>query len=547
MLKSFVHSLLESAWQNLDYKGSGKEIEIEVHRAERPEFGDFASNIALIGASITGSPPRELAQQIINRLPRDGIKQLEIAGPGFINFFLAEEVFHRALRGILTAGERFGQSTYGNGKRVQIEFVSSNPTGPLTIGHGRQAVLGDVLASLYTAIGYQVSREYYFNDEGNQIDKLAQSLWARYRQAWGEEEPIPPQGYYGEYLVKIARDLKERLQKPFPQFDTATAQLFKEEALLKMIARIKDDLDLLDISFDNWFSEATLHSSGEVERALKLLDEQDGIYEKDGAIWLAAEKHGGAKDAVLIRSDNRPTYLMVDIAYHINKWNRKFDYVINVQGADHHAQQLNMKAAMRILGYPEEFLAYGLHQFVTIKEQNGAQKMSTRAGKFIELQTMIEDLGKDVVRYFMVARKPESHLEIDYALAKQETMDNPVYYIQYSYTRCASIFRKADKFIPRQWEDVDLSLITQPVELDIISLLDRFPEVVKEAALTFSPHLIAEYTLTLAGKLHRYYTDFRILTEDKPLTEGRLALLYGVQSILRQSLQLLGISTPEEM
>jgi len=547
MLKSFVHSLLESAWQNLDYKGSGKEIEIEVHRAERPEFGDFASNIALIGASITGSPPRELAQQIINRLPRDGIKQLEIAGPGFINFFLAEEVFHRALRGILTAGERFGQSTYGNGKRVQIEFVSSNPTGPLTIGHGRQAVLGDVLASLYTAIGYQVSREYYFNDEGNQIDKLAQSLWARYRQAWGEEEPIPPQGYYGEYLVKIARDLKERLQKPFPQFDTATAQLFKEEALLKMIARIKDDLDLLDISFDNWFSEATLHSSGEVERALKLLDEQDGIYEKDGAIWLAAEKHGGAKDAVLIRSDNRPTYLMVDIAYHINKWNRKFDYVINVQGADHHAQQLNMKAAMRILGYPEEFLAYGLHQFVTIKEQNGAQKMSTRAGKFIELQTMIEDLGKDVVRYFMVARKPESHLEIDYALAKQETMDNPVYYIQYSYTRCASIFRKADKFIPRQWEDVDLSLITQPVELDIISLLDRFPEVVKEAALTFAPHLIAEYTLTLAGKLHRYYTDFRILTEDKPLTEGRLALLYGVQSILRQSLQLLGISTPEEM
>jgi len=547
MLKSFVHSLLESAWQNLDYKGSGKEIEIEVHRAERPEFGDFASNIALIGASITGSPPRELAQQIINRLPRDGIKQLEIAGPGFINFFLAEEVFHRALRGILTAGERFGQSTYGNGKRVQIEFVSSNPTGPLTIGHGRQAVLGDVLASLYTAIGYQVSREYYFNDEGNQIDKLAQSLWARYRQAWGEEEPIPPQGYYGEYLVKIARDLKERLQKPFPQFDTATAQLFKEEALLKMIARIKDDLDLLDISFDNWFSEATLHSSGEVERALKLLDEQDGIYEKDGAIWLAAEKHGGAKDAVLIRSDNRPTYLMVDIAYHINKWNRKFDYVINVQGADHHAQQLNMKAAMRILGYPEEFLAYGLHQFVTIKEQNGAQKMSTRAGKFIELQTMIEDLGKDVVRYFMVARKPESHLEIDYALAKQETMDNPVYYIQYSYTRCASIFRKADKFIPRQWEDVELSLITQPVELDIISLLDRFPEVVKEAALTFAPHLIAEYTLTLAGKLHRYYTDFRILTEDKPLTEGRLALLYGVQSILRQSLQLLGISTPEEM
>lgn len=547
MLKSFVHSLLKYAWQDLDHRGSDEVIEIEVRRTDRLEFGDFASNIALTGASITGMPPRELAQQILNRLPREGIKRLEIAGPGFINFFLSANIFQRALRGLLTAGERFGQSSDGNGQRVQIEFVSSNPTGPLTIGHGRQAVLGDVLAALYAAIGYQVSREYYFNDEGKQIDMLTRSLWARYRQAGGEEEPIPEQGYHGEYLAKIARDLKERLQKPFPLFDTATAQLFKEEALSQMIACIKDDLDLLDVRFDNWFSEATLHRSGEVKRALERLDKKDGIYEADGAIWLAAEKQGGAKDAVLIRSDGRPTYLMVDIAYHINKWDRKFNYVINVQGADHHAQQINMKAAMRILGYPEDFLAYGLHQFVTVKEQDGTKKMSTRAGRFIELRTMIEDLGKDVVRYFMVARKPESHLELDYALAKQETMDNPVYYIQYSYTRCASIFRKAGKLIPHQWEEVDLSLITQPVELDIICLLDRFPEVVKEAALAFAPHLIAEYALTLAGKLHRYYTDFRILTADQTLTQGRLALLCGVQSVLRQTLQLLGISAPEEM
>ncbi|MCI2425254.1 arginine--tRNA ligase [Candidatus Acetothermia bacterium] len=547
MLKSFVHSLLKSAWQDFDHNRSSEVIEIEVSRADRPEFGDFTSNIALTSAAIKGMSPRELAQQIINRLPHEGIKRLEIAGPGFINFFLSDEVFQRALRGIILAGERFSQSSHGNGERVQIEFVSSNPTGPLTIGHGRQAVLGDVLASLYSAIGYQVSREYYFNDEGEQVNMLTRSLWARYRQVWGEEEPLPEQGYHGEYLVKIAQNLKERLHKPLPHFDTAAAQLFKEEALSQMIACIKDDLDLLGVQFDNWFSEATLHKSGEVKRALEMLDEKGGIYEADGAIWLAAEKYGGTKDMVLIRSDGRPTYLMVDIAYHINKWNRKFNYVINIQGADHHAQQLNMKAAMRILGYPEDFLTYGLHQFVTVKEQDGVKKMSTRAGRFIELRTMIEDLGKDVVRYFMVARKPESHLELDYALAKQQTMDNPVYYIQYSYTRCASIFRNAGKFIPQRWEEVDLSLITQPVELDIICLLDRFPEVVKEAALTFAPHLVAEYALTLAGKFHRYYTDFRILTADQTLTQGRLALLWGVQSVLRQTLQLLGISAPEEM
>lgn len=547
MLKSFVHSLLKSAWQELDHSGSDEVIEIEVRRTDRPEFGDFASNIALTGASITGMPPRELAQQIIDRLPREGVKRVEIAGPGFINFFLTDEVFHRALRGVLAAGERFGRSSHGAGKRVQVEFVSSNPTGPLTIGHGRQAVLGDVLASLYEAIGYQVSREYYFNDEGGQVDMLAQSLWARYRQAWGEKEPVPEQGYHGEYLVKIAHDLKASLQQPFPLFDSATAQLFKEEALSRMITSIKEDLALLNVRFDNWFSEATLHRSGEVKRTLELLDEKDAIYKKDGATWLAAEKYGGAKDAVLIRSNGRPTYLMVDIAYHINKWERKFDHVINVQGADHHAQQANMKAAMRMLGYPEDFLAYCLHQFVTIKAKDGVEKMSTRAGKFIELQVMIEDLGKDVVRYFMAARKPESHLELDYALAKQETMDNPVYYIQYSHTRCASIFRKAGNRIPRQWDEVDLSLITQPMELDIICLLDRFPEVVEEAALTFAPHLIAEYALTLAGKLHRYYTDFRILTAEQSLTQGRLALLHSVQCVLQQTLRLFKISAPEEM
>lgn len=542
MLKSSVREWLASAWEGLGLPP----VAVEVSPSDRPEFGDFSSNLALVGAKVAGVPPRELAARLSASLDRGGLSRAEVAGPGFVNVFLKPEVLHGALKELLQGGGRPLLPARAEQGRLQIEFVSSNPTGPLTVGHGRQAVLGDVLASLYAALGYEVAREYYFNDEGRQVDLLAQSLWARYREALGEASEIPEGGYHGDYLVGMGRDLKDRFGAQFATFDARTAKHLKEEAVSRISATIKDDLAALGVRFDRWFSEADLHRSGEVAQALEALRSAGGVYEREGAVWLAAEKHGGVKDSVLVRSDGRPTYLLVDIAYHINKRRRGFDRVIDIQGADHQTEQSSMKAAMRILGFPEEFLTYGLHQFVSIKEGGEAARMSTRAGRFILLHDLLDEVGRDVVRYFLVARKPESHLEFDMDLACAESMDNPVYYVQYAHTRIVSIFRKAQAE-ETDWETVDLSPLAAREELDLIKEVDRFGEVVEEAALGFAPHLVAEYTLGLARTFHAYYVDHRVLGEPLPLMTARLALLRGVQSVFRQGLEILGVTAPEAM
>lgn len=544
-LKSLVAELLADSWQELGFRG--QLTSIEVKPSERREFGDFSSNIALVGAKKAKMAPHKLAEHLVPRLPEGTFSRVEIAGPGFINLFLLPEAIQSQLREILKGGDQFGRATQHAPTEIQIEFVSSNPTGPLTVGHGRQAVLGDVLASLYEALGYNVTREYYFNDEGHQIDLLAQSLWARYRQLFGETVAVPEEGYHGEYLIEIAESLKETLGGRFGTFDEIAAGTFRAEAVSRITELIKQNLAELGVIFDTWFSERTLHERGDVSAALQALQKQDGVYEKDGAIWLKAEEHGGVKDSVLTRSDGRPTYLMVDIAYHVDKRRRNFQHVINVQGADHQVEQSSMKAAMWILGYPEDFLDYALHQFVSIKEgEKSAARMSTRAGRFILLSDLVKELGRDVVRYFMVARKPESHLEFDLDLARGESMDNPVYYIQYAHTRIASIFRKAGASGVDSME-VDLSPLRAKEELDLIKRLDRFPEVVEEAALGFAPHLLADYALSLARVFHPYYTDYRVIGKDKKVMWARLALLRGVQTVFRNCLEILGMSVPETM
>jgi arginyl-tRNA synthetase len=551
-LKTKVEHSFVNAWQKLFNHGIVKNsaARIEAFVPDRPEFGDFSCSLALIEAKRAGLSAKPLAEELA-RVLKEGIQQdlyskVEVAGPGFINVFLKPATIHVALKGILNEGDRFGHKKIAQPQKLQVEFVSSNPTGPLTVGHGRQAVLGDVLAALHERLGYKVNREYYFNDEGRQIDLLAESLWARYRQLFEEEVAIPEDGYQGEYLIDLAREMKKVLGKPFSTFDEKTVQTFKDEAISRMTAHIKADLQSLGVHFDGWFSEKTLHESGEVSDALEQLYERDGTYEKGGAVWLKAEEHGGGKDAVLVRSDGRPTYLMVDIAYHINKRKRGFDRVIDVQGADHQAEQSCVKAAMRILGYPENFLQYAVHQFVTLKEAGETLRMSTRAGRFVTLRQLIEELGRDVVRYFMIARKPESHLEFDLDLARVESLDNPVYYIQYAHTRIASIFRKAetDRIEP---ETIDLSPLQARAELDLIKQLDTFPEVLETAAETFAPHLMADYALTLARAFHAYYADHRVIGEEAPLMHARLALLNAVQRLFRQSLDILGISVPERM
>ena len=551
-LKTKVEQSFTTTWWKLFDAGIVKNrvARTEAFVPDRPEFGDFSCNLALIGAKSSGLSARPLAERLLHVLKDDVrpklYEKMEVAGPGFINVFLKPAVIHAALRGILAAGDAFGSKVKSEENKLQVEFVSSNPTGPLTVGHGRQAVLGDVLAALYERLGYEVTREYYFNDEGRQIDLLAESLWIRYRQLFGEEATVPEDGYQGGYLIDIAREMKAALSEPFPTFDGETAQRFKDEAVSRMSAHIRSDLDALGVRFDAWFSEGTLHRGGEVDDALQELRERGATYEKDGAVWLKAEARGGEKDAVLVRSDGRPTYLMVDIAYHINKHRRGFDRVIDVQGADHQTEQSCLQAAMRALDYPKTFLHYAVHQFVTLKEAGETLRMSTRAGRFVTLRSLIEELGRDVVRYFMIARKPESHLEFDLDLARAESLDNPVHYIQYAHTRIASIFRKAeiDGTGP---ETSDLSPLETRAELDLIKRLDTFPAVIETAAVHFAPHLVADYALALARAFHAYYADHRIIGEAAPLMRARLALLHAVQGVLRRCLEILGMSAPERM
>jgi len=548
MLKLSIENLLIAAWKQLELPA----VAMEVHPSERPEFGDFSTNLALVGARVAGLPPRELAERLVQKLPEDAFSKLEIAGPGFINLFLHPSTIQAALQETLKMGDRFGCSKCLVPTSMQIEFVSSNPTGPLTVGHGRQAVLGDVLASLYEALGYTVHREYYFNDEGHQIDLLAESLWVRHRELVdGETHDIPEDGYRGEYLKDAAQQLEDQLKGTFasiwfPSFTDKAKDFYRREAVPRMTALIKADLESLGVHFDAWFSEKDLHQSGEVDTALQQLRERNGTYEKEGAVWLKAEENSGVKDSVLIRKDGRPTYLMVDIAYHINKYHRGFERVIDVQGADHQVEQSCVKAAMRILDYPEDFLDYAVHQFVSIKEGGEIARMSTRAGRFILLRELVNELGRDVVRYFMVARKPESHLEFDMDLARAESLDNPVYYIQYAHTRIASIFRKAQALAVDPTR-VDLSTLRARAELDLIKRLDRFPKVVAEAALGFAPHLLTDYALGLARAFHAYYTEHRIIGENKSLMAARLSLLSAVQTVFHRSLSILGMSAPEAM
>ena len=540
-LKAKVADCLVAAWNKLGFP----EVPVEVNVPDRPEFGDFSTNIALSGSKLIHLPPRELAARVVAALNTDLFTKVEIAGPGFINFFLEPEVIRRALSDILRARDSFGHTDIGAGKPLQVEFVSSNPTGPLTVGHGRQAVLGDILASLYATRGYQVTREYYFNDEGRQIELLAESLWVRYRELYGEEHKIPEDGYHGEYLAEIAQEVKDAIGDRYPEFDEQAREFFKHAAVSRIKGMIKDDLARLGVKFDVWFSEGELHRSGEVSAALDALRAHGGTYEKEGAIWLNAEAHGGIKDSVLIRSDGRPTYLMVDIAYHMNKFRRGFAQVIDVQGADHVVEQSCVKAALRILGYPEDFLSYAVHQFVSIKERGEKSRMSTRAGRFVLLRDLITEVGPDVVRYFMAARKPQSHLEFDMDLARAQSLDNPAYYIQYAHTRIASIFRKAA--IDRDWSMIDLSPLDAPAELSLIKLIDRFPEVIDQAAREFAPHLLTDYALELARAFHAYYDSYRVLGEDEKVTHARLALLSAVKTAINQALGILGMSAPEVM
>jgi len=544
VLKELVRAKLGEALVGLGLEGP----EPEVFPPERPEHGDLSSNIAF---TLKCGPPREVAERIVAQLDRGSFSKVEVAGPGFINFFLRPEEIHKVLRGVLEQGERYGKLDLGRGKRVQVEYGSANPTGPLHIGFGRNVVLGDTIANLLEALSYGVEREYYVNDAGTQVELFAQSLYWYYAQALGREPPVdfPEGGYRGEYLQEWARELAaaepELLDLPL---EGALARV-KEWGLERVLEGVREDLAELGIHYDSWFYEHDLYDGEEAPfaKVMALLKENGYLEEREGAVWFKATALGADKDEVLIRSDGRPGYFASDAAYHYNKFvERGFDWVIDVWGADHQGHVPRMLAMMRALGLDPKRLTLLIYQLVTIKRGGEEVRLSKRKGELVTLRELIDEVGPDAVRYFLLSRSPDTHLEFDLALAKEQSKENPVFYIQYAHTRIAGIFREGA--LPHyRWEEIDLGPLQAQEELDLIKKLDEFPEVVRDAALSFAPHLLANYAYSLAALFHVFYDRYRVLGEAEEVSLSRLALCHGVQLVLRRSLELMGVSAPERM
>ena len=520
---------------------------------ERPRdagHGDLATNIAMLLARRERANPRKTAERVLQelKLPPSLIAKTEIAGPGFINFWLAEDQLAQAHQQILKAGAKYGRALWGAGLKVNVEFVSANPTGPLHVGHGRGAALGDAIASLLEWTGHTVTREFYVNDAGVQIDKAAQSLWARIRQEAGYQAEVPEGGYHGEYVRENARGVLEREGRAF-------ADLPEEEALRRcrsLIVRIQreeqdSDLEQFGVKFDVISSEQSAYDSGGVERAIQLLESRGLTYESEGALWLRTTDFGDDKDRVLRKSDGTLTYLTPDIAYHIDKHDRGFDRVIDVWGADHHGYIPRMRAALAALGYPPEFFDVELVQLVRVVRGGQEVKMSKRSGEFVTLRDLYEEVGVDAARYFFLARKGASPLDFDIDLAKKQTDENPIFYVQMAHARLSGIFRTAQRDPDTVEGDLDMRGLPDPEDVELLKKLVQFPEVVEKAAREREPHRITVYLHELATVVHGWYHRTRTLGEPADVEKARLLLTRAARTVLANALALLGISAPDRM
>ena len=514
--------------------------------------GDLSTNIAMQLSRELKSKPLDIANLIVSNLDIQGtiVDKAKIAGPGFINFWLSENWLYKVLDEIREQGENYGKVNLGKGKRVQVEFVSVNPTGPLHVGHGKCAAVGDALSGILKAAGYEVEKEYYINDQGKQIDILGQSVQVRYNNFLEEEREFPADGYKGEYIFDIAKEIIDKFQDKYKgRDDKETQEFFKVFTLKKILSGIKKDLKDFGVEFDVWFSEKSLYEQNKLQKVIELLQQRGFLYEEKGALWLKSTIFGDEKDRVVIRENNVPTYFASDIVYHQNKYQRGFDKVIDIWGADHHGYIKRMKAAAQALGYSEDFLDVLIVQFVTLIKDGKEVGMSTRGGEFITLRDLIREVGKDVARYFFLMRSYDSHTEFDLDVAKSQSMENPVYYIQYAYARICSIIKKAEQEgikIDKN-KEVNLHLLDKEEEIELIKKLSFLKEVVRKSALTWKPHLLTTYLYDLASSFHKYYTVHRVITEDKELAKARLILIDCTRIVLFNTLKILGISAPESM
>jgi arginyl-tRNA synthetase len=522
--------------------------EVQLTVPPKKEFGDFASNFAMQSARALRCNPRVLAQYIVENLDCSYVKKAEIAGPGFINFYLNPDWVYDMLARIVEAGENYGNLPKASDEKIQLEYVSANPTGPLHVGHGRGAAVGSALANLLKAAGYDVEQEYYINDAGNQMNNLARSVNARYLELLGKEIEFPEDGYHGHDIIDTAQRIINKYGDRFLQMAEAERlEEFKTIAYQEKLAALKEDLERFNVRFDVWFSEKTLHEANKIKEACDRLLEKGYMYEQDGALWLHSTAFGDDKDRVVIRDNGVPTYFAADIAYHANKFGRGFDRVINLWGADHHGYIARMKAAMQCMGYQPEQLEILILQMVRLLRDGQEVKMSKRTGQSVTLNELIDEVGTDAARFFFVMRSIDSQLDFDLDLAKKKSNDNPVFYVQYAHARICSIMRQVAEAGIKVQGKGDYKLLTEPVEVDLIKKLGEYPEMLATAAKERAVQQVAHYVYDLAGLFHSAYNQCRILGVSEELQQARLAMVMAVGHVVRHALSILGVSAPEKM
>src|SRR5690625_804501 len=512
--------------------------------------GDFATNIAMQLARIAKKAPREIAEEIKEHInvKEATIEKIEVAGAGFINFFMKRDFLQTIISTIIEDGASYGETDDGVGQRAQVEFVSVNPTGSLHLGHARGATFGDVLSNILTKAGYDVEREYYINDAGQQIDHLALSIEARYLQALGKDAEFPEDGYVGKDVQAVGEELATKDGDQWLHVDAKERLAhFKEYGLSAMLKRIKEDLERFGVVFDHWFSERSLYKGEQITDAIAALKEAGYIYEQDGDTWLKSKAFADDRDRVLVKNDGSFTYLTPDIAYHKNKFERGFDLLINVWGADHHGYISRMHAAIQALGYEKDRLVIKVTQMVNLLEKGQTLRMSKRSGNTVPLRELMDTVGVDAARYFFVARSNDTHLDFDTDLAQTQSTDNPVYYVQYAHARICTMLSQAKK-TNLESETYDASLLTSEKELDLLKKLGEFPATISEAAKRQAPHFITQYVYDLSALLHSFYNAEKVLDEsNKPLTAARIALMKAVKITIANGLDILGVTAPERM
>ncbi|CCK81551.1 arginine--tRNA ligase [Desulfobacula toluolica] len=551
-LKRIIFKAAQQAFEKGVFS-SDEMPEMEIEEPRHQSHGDFSTNFAMVSAGIQKMPPRKIAEGLVALIETGSlIEKVEIAGPGFINFFLSKQAWHPVVNRILEQDKNYGASDIGKNEKVQVEFVSANPTGPLHVGHGRGAAVGDSVAKILSFAGFDVQKEYYINDSGRQIRTLGTSVWLRLLEKAGQKIEFPDDCYKGDYIQDLAGEVLEKYGDGFVKKDEQEAvEICARYAANKILDGIKEDLSSFGVTFDQWFSEQSLYDSGQVQKAIDEFKSRNLIYEQDGALWFRTQDFGDEKNRVVVRNNGLTTYFASDIAYHMEKYERGFDRVIDVWGADHHGYIKRIDASIVASGRKSEQFNVILVQLVSLLRGGKPFQMSTRSGEFVTLKNIVDEVGKDAARFMFLSRSYDSGLDFDLEVAKQKNANNPVYYVQYVHARITGILLKAKQETILQ--DIDfkkgenLDLLTAEEEINLLKILDTFKENVEKSAETLHPHVMFTYLMSLASAFHSYYNKHKVITDKKELTLARLSLVLGVKKVIRNGLALLGVSAPERM